>query len=205
MLLMRDPGTPRTVRVAENLTINAASGIAIDPTGTRFSVGVPADLHKHNVEIRTTSDNALSGTVSLPDEAVAGLVLAPDGGRLFVATWTSPIGGAAKGTLTVIDTATKTVTTTVPLPGLSRALAVSHDGSRVYVTVESNLEVIDPAAGRSVAGVALGGRGEGGAVTPDGRRALIATPGGNAVATLDLESAMVTGAIPVGERPEKSR
>ena len=55
-----------------------------------------------------------------------GLQLSPDGKRVYVTNF-------GDRTLSVIDTITNSVTTTVDLPGYPEAVAVSPDGERIYV------------------------------------------------------------------------
>ena len=63
---------------------------------------------------------ALAGTVDVGSEPT-GLALSPSGRRLFVAE-------LAEGRVSVIDTATMTVTATIDAPQHPRALAVTNDG-----------------------------------------------------------------------------
>ncbi len=63
---------------------------------------------------------ALAGTTNVGSEPV-GLALSPSGARLFVAEF-------AEGRVSVIDTATMTITGTIDAPLHPRALAVTNDG-----------------------------------------------------------------------------
>ncbi|MFF8373804.1 YncE family protein [Streptomyces lydicus] len=69
-----------------------------------------------------------------------GIALTPGGGRGYVAN-------RASNTLSVIDTATNTVTATIAAAGGPTFLAVSPDGTRAYVTLfdDGALGVIDTA------------------------------------------------------------
>jgi YVTN family beta-propeller protein len=55
-----------------------------------------------------------------------GLQLSPDGKRAYISNF-------GDGTLSVIDTITNSVVTTVDVPGYPEAVAVSPDGERIYV------------------------------------------------------------------------
>jgi YVTN family beta-propeller protein len=55
-----------------------------------------------------------------------GLQLSPDGKRIYITNFSG-------GTLSVVDTITNSVTTTVDVPGYPDAVAVSPDGERIYV------------------------------------------------------------------------
>jgi YVTN family beta-propeller protein len=63
-----------------------------------------------------------------------GMEVSPDGTRVYV-TVTDPVTNTKfDGTVSVIDTATSTVITTVPVGGVITGVAVSPDSTRVYVT-----------------------------------------------------------------------
>jgi YVTN family beta-propeller protein len=70
----------------------------------------------------TTNDADDIDTGDLP----RGLQLSPDGKRIYITNF-------GDRTLSVIDTITNSVTTTVDLPGHPEAVAVSPDGERIYV------------------------------------------------------------------------
>jgi YVTN family beta-propeller protein len=77
------------------------------------------------------------------------------------------------GTVSVIDTATNTVTATVPAPGGNPGnVAVHPDGTSVYITYQhTTLRVIDTATNTFIATLPLGGPNVAGiAVSPDGTR-----------------------------------
>jgi YVTN family beta-propeller protein len=61
-----------------------------------------------------------------PGDLPRGLQLSPDGKRLYISNFGS-------GTLSVVDTITRSVATTVDVRGYPEAMAVSPDGERIYV------------------------------------------------------------------------
>src|SRR6059058_4061710 len=67
------------------------------------------------------------------------------------------------GTLSVVDTATDTVTRTIATGGKPRGTAVSPDGMTIYVSEQTGnaLLVIDAASGKTVQRVPLGESPEG--------------------------------------------
>lgn len=108
--------------------------------------------------------------------------------------------------MSVIDTATDTVSSTVPVSGNPRGLAVSPDGSRVYVTDSgSTVSVIDTATDTVSATIGLGvGGGSSGlavAFAPDGAHAYVTSAGDNRVYVIATATHSVTAAIGVGYSP----
>ena len=71
------------------------------------------------------------------------MAVSPDGTHVYVTKYTS----TAQHGVSVIDTATNTVSATIPVGELPTAVAVSPDGTYVYVTNDGGgtLSVIDTA------------------------------------------------------------
>ncbi len=90
-------------------------------------------------------------------------------------------------TVSVIDTATNTVTATVNVGNYPYGVAVSPDGKRVYVTNElsNNVSVIDTATNTVTDTVNVGNYPYGVAVSPDGKRVYV-TNYGRLPATMSL-------------------
>ena len=95
-------------------------------------------------------------------------MVSPDGTKVYVANYCSK-------SVSVIDTATNTVTATVNVGTSPCGVAVSPDGTKVYVaTLTENLttpiSVIDTATNNVTATVIVGHDPRGIAVTPDGTK-----------------------------------
>ncbi len=149
-------------------------GVAVSPDGSRVYV---APVYGP-VSVLDTATNTIIATVPVNNpQAVA---VSPDGLRAYVAD--SLWNWGSVGTVAVIDTATNTVSTTISLNyfdliGLT-GLAVSPDGSRVYVTGFGSgssgvVFVLDTATNTVSATVTLNGSGNGLAVSPDGSRVYV--------------------------------
>jgi YVTN family beta-propeller protein len=68
-------------------------------------------------------------------QSPSGVAIAPDGDRAYVATYDS--NNQYRGDVSVIDTVTNQVITTISVPGGNpKELTVSPDGSRLYVTIQ---------------------------------------------------------------------
>gem|GEM_PF-210593 len=146
-----------------------------------------------------------------------GLVVSPDRRTLYVAVSGSPIGGpgvdedklppadkAADG-IAVIDLATGKLVRT--LRGISdpEQIAISPDGTRLYVASEDSGQLIVLGTdGHVIARVMIGDQPEGIAVSPDGKTILATSEGSNSVTVVDAATLKVTGHVPVGERPRNA-
>src|SRR3990172_6617287 len=125
-------------------------------------------------------------------------------------TFTSPAALAApfayisnygEDTVSVIDTATNTVTSSIEVYFNPSSVAVNRSGNRVYVTgIRSEVWVIDTATNAVIAtinDVGNGGQQGGIAVTPDETKIYVARDD-NEVAVIDAATNTVTGTIAVG-------
>jgi YVTN family beta-propeller protein len=113
---------------AVNLTTGDVTAIALRdaPLAVVFT---PDSGHAYVCNVRsltvidtTTNDAHDIDTADLP----RGLQLSPDGKRAYITNF-------GDRTLSVIDTITNAVATTVDVPGYPEAVAVSPDGERIYV------------------------------------------------------------------------
>ena len=131
-----------------------------------------------------------------------GFDVSPDGKEIWAAN-------AQDATVTIIDTAAKRVTQTLPisLRGANR-LKFTPDGRRVLIagggggTAGSSLVVMDTATRKEVKQLNLGGGAAGILIVPDGSRAYVAVSGGDKVAVVDLKSLDVTGYVSTGKQPD---
>jgi YVTN family beta-propeller protein len=109
------------------------------------------------------------------------------------------------GAVLVIDTATNTVTATIPVGGSSLGVAVSPDGGTVYVTDEgSNTVSVIAAATNTVTAtipVGVGAHPIGVAVSPNGSTVYVANEGSNTVSVIAAATNTVTATIATGGQP----
>lgn len=147
---------------------------ALTDTGTRITVGAgpsraivtPNGLEVYvtnntdnSVSVINTTTNLVTHTVGVGSSPDA-LAVTPDGSKVYV--------GNNGGSVSVIDTTTKAVTTIFP-GGPVRDLAITPDGSKVYMALEfAGLKRIDTAT-NAVSTVSGSVCPEGVAVTPDGQ------------------------------------
>jgi YVTN family beta-propeller protein len=109
------------------------------------------------------------------------------------------VGNFKDNTVSVIDTATRTVVATVPVVAGPHGMAVTPDGRRVYVSGDSSsgVSAIDTASDRVVQTIEVGKTPHGLALTPDGKTMLVCVYGENRVAFVDLATNTVVATVPM--------
>jgi YVTN family beta-propeller protein len=113
----------------------------------------------------------------------------------------------ADDTVSVIDTATNTVTATIPVGSGPLGVAVHPTGSTVYVTNQGGgtntdtLAVIDSATNTVTTYVPVGSRPFGVAVHPDGSAVYVTNAFDDDVSVVDTSTNMVTATVAVGSQP----
>lgn len=135
------------------------------------------------------------GCVCVDPDIVA---IAPDGSRAYV---TNELANS----MSVIDTASNSVVATVAVGTGPAAVAVSPDGTHVYVVNGSgttSVSVIDAQTNTIIATIPLGvAQARGVAVRPDGARLYVTTYGSNSIKVIDTGSHSVVNTIAVGSLP----
>ncbi len=127
-----------------------------------------------------------------------------DGSRIFVSNYWN-------NTVSVVDTSTNSVTKTLNVQPFPASLAVSPDGTRLYVnTVLSPnpgyvVQVLDIASGATLATIPLNvpQSGSGMAIAPDGSRLYVTNQAltGSNIKVVDTTSNTVIATIPLGAVP----
>jgi len=134
-------GTPV---VTDTVTVGTNPiAIAITPDGTKAYV---SNLRNDSVSVISTVNNAVTATVSAGSN-VRAMVITPDGSKVIMRKFKISFNDS----LDIISTATNTVTT-VPVP-YPLGIAITPDGSKVYVALKDPLNavsVIDVVAGKEI-------------------------------------------------------
>lgn len=123
---------------------------------------------------------------------------------LFSALLNPDFGHATIETVGVtVDPVTNIVTATIEVGENPRWVAVSPDGTRVYVTNEAdeNVSVIDTATNTVITTIAVGDEPYGVAVNPDGATAYVTNASDDTVSVIDVATNTVIDTITVGNDP----
>ncbi|MFI9366707.1 IPT/TIG domain-containing protein [Kitasatospora sp. NPDC053057] len=147
-------------------------------------------------QVRRSGLNAAfaAGTAVPVGDTPEGVALTPDAARGYVAN-------RGSNTVSVIDTATDTVTDTIGTGAGPTFVAISPDGTRAYVTVYDDglVSVIDTVSNAIVTDIAVGAGATVVALTPDGARAYVTRQTTNTVSVIDTATNTVTATITVGD------
>ena len=143
------------------------------------------------------SATQLSETGSTPvGTGPSGVALSPDGTRAYVTN-------KAGNTVSVVNTATNAVISTITVGAGPSAVAIKPDGSLLYVTnrTAGTVSVINTTSMAVVATVKVGTNPEAVAVSPDGTRVFVTNAGAGTVSKIDTATNKVTVTIKVGNGP----
>jgi YVTN family beta-propeller protein len=147
-----------------------------------------------------------------------GIVPSADGRLLYIALSGSPIAGpgvdestlppadkSADG-IAVFDVASGRIQRIIRGVSDPETVAVSPDGTRLYVASEDTgqLIILDASSGGQVGAHPVGGEPEGVAVGPDGRLVYATSEEDHTVAVLDTEQGQLRARIRVGLRPRNA-
>ena len=158
------------------------SSIVFSPDGTRAYVSDAAI----GISVINTASNTVVATIKLPTGPGFFLAISPEGNHLYTAD------GCCR--VYVVDTATNTVSTTIFVQGANGPIAVTPDGSQVYVdtvgnSFGSNVSVIDTASnivvGNQIPVVFISSFSGGLVFTPDGSHAYV---GGFGITVIDTST-----------------
>jgi YVTN family beta-propeller protein len=150
----------------------------------------------------TTSPPTVTATITVGVHP-GGIAITPDGSKVYVANF----GGGSAGWVSVISTASNTVTKSITSPFLDpNLIAITPDGTKAYVSDFSSyfVRVIDTSTDTVTASAPAGLEPQGVAVTPDGKHVYFANayPYPSSVSVIDTSTNTVTaGPIPVANYP----
>ncbi|MDB5438976.1 MAG: beta-propeller repeat protein [Caulobacteraceae bacterium] len=135
-----------------------------------------------------------------------GILLSPDGTRLYVALSGTAVGGAPDRTedgIGVIDLADFGMGARITAGADPETFAISADGQTLFVSNQAagELSIVALDSGDILAHIKVGDQPEGVAATPDGKTVLVACGGANAVYVVDIATSKVKAIIKMDGRP----
>jgi YVTN family beta-propeller protein len=168
-------------------------GLAISPDGRQVLV---SGFGTNQAIIIDTASDRVVGQVPVPQPHNS--VIGPDGRTAYVG---SQQQGAAA--LVILDLASRTQIGKVPLGKTPRALDLSPDGTRLYVTVAGvdAVQVVDPLTRQVIGQIPVGASPHHPLFTPNGQSGLVVSQGPGELTILDPSSNAVSGTVLVGKAP----
>ena len=166
---------------------------------TNVSSGTVSWIERSPTLRTTTAPGAdWNETVIAVSGGSEGFDVSPDKGEIWVAN-------AGNGTVSIIDTASKTVTQTLDanVKGANR-LKFTPDGKLVFISSLSqpDVTILDAATRKETKRVKVGHGAAGIEMQPDGSRIYVACSPDGYVAVIDLHSLEVVGRIDAGQGPD---
>jgi YVTN family beta-propeller protein len=150
------------------------------------------------VTIIDPSTLKIVGTIPTGQPESHMLAISPDGTRGYTAN-------VGPGSVSVLDMVGRKTLSVIPVATHIQRISVSTDGRWVFTsdTEKPRLAVISSASGKIDRWIELPGMGYGSASTPDGSTLLIAIPGKDSVAAIDLKTMQITKTVAVAAHPQE--
>ena len=185
----QDGGAVAVVDIATKTTLASYArgtgwmplGVAVHPDGRRAYFAFADTTSSGLDEVRVFDTVALAPTA--PPIAVGArptaVAVTPDGAKVYVSNY---LGNS----VSVIDAATNTVTTSVAVGLAPAGIAVSPDGTQVYVVNQglNSVDVINVALDSVIDSLSVGNGPESIAISSDGQRAYVTNATDNTVTQL---------------------
>lgn len=188
-----------TVTVVNTITnmVNTTIPVGTEPLAVSVSADgkrvYVANIYDATISVIDAAANQVIATIGgvYPE----GLVVSPDGSRLFVANM--------GGTISVIDTATDTIIATITLVSGTYNLAISSDGSRLYVAniLTNDVSVINTANNSVIGSNTVGTKPDCIVLSPDNKNAYVANSGSNTISVINTTGNTVSATIPLSFSP----
>jgi YVTN family beta-propeller protein len=194
-------------------------GVDFSPSGDRLYVGGGRDHDVKMFRLAAEGQFVAAGSVAIADSAPSGLSVNRDGSKLYVAL-------NLKHSIAVIDTATRSLITEVPVGIHPYTTLVSADGSKVYVSnwggrapgpgdftdgmfpvvvdqrtgipVSGTVSVIDTATNKVTKTIEVGLHPVGMALSPGGDRIYVTNANSDTVSVIDTATDTVMKTLNVG-------
>ncbi len=173
---------------------------AVIPSGSSLGIAISPDdktayiVEKHIVKVVDLQTNAVRSAIEVAD---AGYVaVSHDGSKIFVTN------GLKNGRVSVFDSASENLITTLDVGDYPSSVVVSPDGKKVYVSSFDGITVIDASTEKVITTIAAGDYPTAVAITPDGKKAFVSDllggeSGNGEVLTINLDAKSVESRVKI--------
>jgi len=187
-----------TPTVGQTVPANSTPGYMEIAPNNRFAYIANRELGV--LSIFDTTRNAVTGTIKVPEGGPQFVSFTPDGKRAYVSIFNN---ARTVNLVGVLDTASNTFITTVPVGVRPFALEVAPDGKRVYVPNHDSgsITVIDTATNAVVDTIKVAPNPHWVDISADGKTLYAANHESNLVSVIDTTTDKVLTTIPVGKSP----
>jgi len=148
-----NPATNSVIHQIAGMSSTLPTGISFLPDSSRAYIGEAGGPIFYVVDAR---NDALIQAVTIAgaDGGISGITVTPNGNRIYLTNVRSSSTQGPRAVLAV-DSSTNTVAATIPVGGATTQIAVSSDGSKVFVGDSDigNLDIIDVASNSITASV----------------------------------------------------
>jgi YVTN family beta-propeller protein len=189
----------RTVRIGPPTTPSLRPGVALSGDGKTAYVTI-SRLQGQGFDTLELVDTATGSKSQRGFDMHPGQLVVDRDGRLWVA---GCLGLCAQGTLRVIDLSQPGSLARFDLPSVPAGIALTPDGSRVYVAngLAGSVTAVDVQSRTKLGDVRVGAEPLGIAVSPDGRTAYVTNFASGTLSAIDVATNTVTASASVGESP----
>jgi YVTN family beta-propeller protein len=189
----------RSVRIGPPRTPALRPGIALSRDG-RTAYATISRLEGQGFDTLQLVDAATGSTSQRVFNMHPGQLVVDRNGRLWVA---GCLGLCSQGTLHVIDLSQPGSLARFDLPSVPAGIALTPDGSRVYVAngLAGSVTAVDVQSRTKIGDVRVGAEPLGIAVSPDGRTAYVTNFASGTLSAIDVATNTVTASASIGESP----
>src|SRR3989454_176410 len=147
--------------------------------------------------------NSVTGTIPVGG-GIQGIGVNPNTNKIYVTSngFSSPsYRFSCSSTVSVIDGATNSITSTIPVGTCPGAVAVNPNTNKIYVIDDNGLQVIDGATNSVTSTIQVGNGPIGVDANPTTNKIYVANSNGNTVSVIDGTTNSVLSTLPVGSGP----
>ncbi|MFQ5794719.1 MAG: beta-propeller fold lactonase family protein [Candidatus Bipolaricaulia bacterium] len=194
LFLNRSPGLD--VTVLANIPVGEEPlGIAVAPDGSRIYV---ANAQSGTLSVIDARTHQVVDTLVIDENSrLFGVALSPDGTQAYI-SWTVRTP-ESPGFVSVVDLPAGRVVATIPVRLSPQDMALSADGSRLYVVnaASNNVSVIDTTILEVLKNIQVGFNPFSIVLTQDGRLAYVSHSRGRNIGVIDLATVQMVRTIPL--------